>query len=105
MIGNSGDISSSILLTKGLQTVPHRLICNKYMKTKHEQTRLEKALDQFVTTMNGQTFTNNGDYTRILKSVAKEYFDYAFEVGYSRGCEETHKEHVDSIEKTFTEKY
>lgn len=67
------------------------------MIKKHEELRIEKALNQFVTTMNGQTFINNGDYTRTLKAVAKEYFDHCFEIGYSKGCDETRKEYLSYI--------
>lgn len=63
-------------------------------KTKRIESRLEKALNEFVTAMNGQTFSDNKSYRNTLEKIAKVYFDYAFELGYERGCEETHKEHV-----------
>lgn len=76
---------------------------------KHEKLKIEKALTQFVQTMNGQTFTNNGDYTRTLKSVANEYFDYCFELGYSNGSSNTDevpyslKETTESIDSSIND--
>lgn len=56
--------------------------------------KLKKALNDFVTVMNGQTFSDNKSYKEVLELIAKEYFNHCYEIGYANGCEVTHKEHV-----------